>query len=195
MHVPLLPSLDQSDIYVSGDVNIHPQAVIAPGAVLQAAPEAKIVIGAGVCIGMGTVIQAHQGTVEVETGAILGAGVLLVDEVKIGSYACVGAATTVFRASVAAKAILPAGSVIGDSSRQVDLNSETEIADSQEQNQESPTPTPEKAQEPSPNSAADPPEQVSQQVVYGKVHVNSLLLKLFPNGRNLNQHPPPPDSS
>ena len=41
-----------TDIRISGDVDIHPTASLAPGVILQAAPNCRIVIRADVCIGM-----------------------------------------------------------------------------------------------------------------------------------------------
>ncbi|MBD2741761.1 hypothetical protein [Coleofasciculus sp. FACHB-1120] len=119
MHLPLLPPLSNSQVYVKGDVSIDEGAAIAPGAILQAAPDSKIIIAAGVCIGMGTILHAHEGTIEVETGAILGAGVLVVGKGKIGANACIGATTTIFNSSVESWQIVPPGSLLGDNTRQV----------------------------------------------------------------------------
>ena len=133
MDLPLLPIVDSSHVHVSGDVIIDPQAAIAPGTIIQAAPDSQIIIRAGACIGMGSIIQSYQGTIEIETGAVLGAGVLVIGQGQIGSHACVGAATTIFAASVQAKEIIPPGSVIGDPSRQVALESCSEVLNQDEQ--------------------------------------------------------------
>ncbi|MGK7916707.1 MAG: hypothetical protein AB4038_14375 [Prochloraceae cyanobacterium] len=119
MYLPPLQPVSNPDIYVSGNVTIHPSAAIAPGAILQAAPDSRIVIKEGVCIGMGTILNAYQGTIEIERGTILGAGVLIIGSAKIGSNSSIGAATTIFNASVKSRQIVPAGYLIGDSSRQV----------------------------------------------------------------------------
>ncbi|KAB8317144.1 transferase [Tolypothrix campylonemoides VB511288] len=117
MSVPSLrPSYD-FDSYISGEVIIHPSAVLAPGVILQAAPNSKIIIGSGVCVGMGSILQVHEGTLEVEAGANLGAGLLMVGQGKIGANACIGAATTIFNCSVEPGQVVAAGSVFGDSSR------------------------------------------------------------------------------
>ncbi|BAZ26110.1 hexapeptide repeat-containing transferase [Kalymmatonema gypsitolerans NIES-4073] len=119
MSVPSLrPSYD-FDSYISGEVIIHPSAVLAPGVILQAAPNSKIIIGSGVCVGMGSILQVHEGTLEVEAGANLGAGLLMVGQGKIGANACIGAATTIFNCSVEAGQVVAAGSVFGDSSRRL----------------------------------------------------------------------------
>jgi carbon dioxide concentrating mechanism protein CcmN len=107
------------DSYISGEVTIHPSAVLAPGVILQAAENSKIVIGPGVCIGMGAILQVHEGTLEVETGANLGAGFLMVGKGKIGANACIGSATTVFNYSVEPGQVVPPGSILGDTSRQI----------------------------------------------------------------------------
>ncbi|WP_353932370.1 transferase [Okeanomitos corallinicola TIOX110] len=120
MSVPLLRLSDKLDSYISGEVNIHPSAVIAPGVILQAAAKSKIIIGAGVCIGMGSILQVNEGILEIEAGANLGAGFLMVGQGKIGANACIGAATTVFNCSVAPEQVLASGSILGDSSRKID---------------------------------------------------------------------------
>ncbi|MFM5979271.1 MAG: transferase [Sphaerospermopsis kisseleviana] len=122
MSVPLLRLGNSFDSLMSGDVNIHETAVIAPGVILQAAANSKIIIGPGVCIGMGSILQVNEGILEIEVGANLGAGFLMVGQGKIGANACIGAATTVFNCSVAPEQVVPAGSILGDSSRQIDEN-------------------------------------------------------------------------
>ncbi len=119
MSVSLLRLGDRFDSHIDGDVIIHPSAVIAPGVILQAATNSKIVIGAGVCLGMGSILQVSEGILEIEAGANLGAGFLMVGEGKIGTNACIGAATTVFNSSVARGQVIPPGSILGDGSRQV----------------------------------------------------------------------------
>lgn len=94
------------------------------GVILIATPNSKIAIEAGVCIGMGAILQAHGGTINIKSGAILGAGVLVVGKATIGANACIGAATTIYNASIEPLQIVPAGSVIGDESR----NSEVGVA-------------------------------------------------------------------
>lgn len=119
MTVPPLPIVSHANAYISGNVTIDPSAVIAPGVILRADPAAQIVIQAGVCIGMGAVLHAYQGKIEVERGSNLGPGVLIVGQSQIGANTCVGAATTIFNASIASIQVIPAGSVIGDTSRRI----------------------------------------------------------------------------
>lgn len=116
---PPQPSLNK-DIRISGDVEIHPTASLASGVILQAAPDHKIIVGADACIGMGAIINAAQGSVEIGSGAILGAGVLIIGASKIGSNCCIGTSTTIFQSDVAAMAVVEPGSIIGDRSRQVE---------------------------------------------------------------------------
>lgn len=128
MPLPPLQPISTSHFYMSGDVTIHDGAAIAPGAILQADPDGQIIIKAGACIGMGVILHANQGTLQVETGAILGAGVLVVGKGKIGANACIGAATTIWNASIAPNQIVPSGSLVGDTTRQVSEPQETAIA-------------------------------------------------------------------
>ncbi len=118
MYLQPLQPVSNKDVYISGDVTIDPSAALAPGVILQAAPNSRIIIGAEVSIGMGTVINAHQGEIAIASGATLGAGVLIVGASEIGSNACIGTATTIFNNSVDSMAVIAPGSLIGDSSRQ-----------------------------------------------------------------------------
>ncbi|MEA5512983.1 transferase [Nodularia sp. UHCC 0506] len=120
MSVPPLHLSNNFDSYTSGEVIIHPSAALAPGVILQAAVNSKMIIGPGVCIGMGSILQVSEGTLEVEAGANLGAGFLMVGQGKIGANACVGSATTVFNCSIAPGTVIPPGSILGDTSRQLE---------------------------------------------------------------------------
>ncbi|MDZ7993432.1 MAG: transferase [Nostoc sp. EfeVER01] len=128
MSVPLLRLSNNFDNYISGEVTIHPSAVLAPGVILQAAVNSKIVIGPGVCIGMGAILQVHEGTLEVEAGANLGAGFLMIGKGKIGANACIGSATTVFNYSVEPGQVVPPGSILGDTSRQIEPTKQLETS-------------------------------------------------------------------
>jgi carbon dioxide concentrating mechanism protein CcmN len=117
MYLPPLQPVSNSDIRVCGDVTIHPTASIASGVILQAAPNSSIIIEAEVCIGMGAIINAYQGTIKIESGAILGSGVLIIGAGKIGTNACIGSATTIFNTSVSPLTVIVPGSIVGDTSR------------------------------------------------------------------------------
>jgi carbon dioxide concentrating mechanism protein CcmN len=120
MYLPVLPAVSTSEIYISGDVTIDDSAVIAPGVILQAAKGSKIVIGAGACVGMGAILKAYQGTIEVKENAVLGAGVLVIGQSKIESQVCVGTSTTIYNTSLDSGTIIPAGSVLGDPTRSLE---------------------------------------------------------------------------
>jgi carbon dioxide concentrating mechanism protein CcmN len=238
MYSPPLQPLCNPQSYVSGDVKIDPSAVIGPGVLLAAEPNSRIVIAAGVCIGMGTIIHAQEGSLEVETGAVLGAGVLVVGAGKIGANACVGSCTTLLYSSVESKQVISSGSLIGDRSRSTLDVIATEVGAIHESPvpHESPTP-PEVKSDPKPEPAVTPtpenhdlsveseplePEKTTDNArvsevtsepqpqpppqpqatqleveiptnasvqVYGQLHLNRLLLTLFPH----NQSFKPPD--
>lgn len=119
MYLPSVQPVNNLDVYINGDVEVDSQAVIASGVILQATSESKIVIKAGACLGMGTVINAYQGTVEIGPGAIIGAGVLIIGNCKIGANACIGTASTIINYSVQSMEVILPGSLLGDRSRQV----------------------------------------------------------------------------
>lgn len=112
--------------YVSGDVTIHAGAAIAPGVLLQADPGCRIVIRASVCIGLGSVIHAHDGAIEVGEGVIVGAGVLLVGSLIVGDRACVGSGTTVMNRSIESLSIVPPGSLLCEQGRSTAVEAPTE---------------------------------------------------------------------
>ncbi len=121
MSVPPLRLSDNFNSYISGEVIIHPSAVIAPGVILQAGQKGKIIISSGVCIGTGSILQVHEGTLEIGANANLGAGFLMVGPGKIGENACIGSATTIFNGLVAPGEVVPPGSILGENSREVIL--------------------------------------------------------------------------
>ncbi|MDY7014755.1 MAG: hypothetical protein SVX43_14360 [Cyanobacteriota bacterium] len=201
-----LQFVETPQVQTIGDVTIHPSAAIAPGTILRADPNSQIAIGAGVCLGMGVVIHAHGGQIAIEAGANLGPGVLVVGTGTIGANACIGSATTIFQASVQPMQVVPAGSVLGDTSRHPDETaSETPGSDLGDRNgrvqarEEDPwlEVPPEPSEEPKP-----PPPETSEDLeqkdtprppgnpVYGQVRVNQLLFTLFPHKGN-SENPPP----
>ncbi|MBP0027724.1 hypothetical protein [Roseofilum sp. Guam] len=111
---------------IDGEVSIDPSAVVAPGVALIANPESRIAIAAGACIGMGVVLHADGGTLRVEEGAILGAGVLVVGSGTIGARACIGPVSTVFNCSVESEQVVPPGSLLGDQGRSETENQQME---------------------------------------------------------------------
>ncbi|WP_448561311.1 hypothetical protein [Trichothermofontia sp.] len=130
MHLQPLRSPELAT-YLSGDVVIHRDAVIAPGVVMLADPGSRILIGAGVCIGLGAILHAHGGDLTIEAGVTLGAGVLVVGSGSIGANTCVGATTTVFNTSIACGQLIPPASLLGDTSRQIAGAAETPILEAE----------------------------------------------------------------
>ena len=215
MHLLRLPLSSNTHVYVEGDVSIDPSAAIASGVILRAATDSKIIIGAGVCIGIGSILHANQGILVVEAGANLGAGVLVVGKGKIGANACIGALTTIWNASIEPWQVVASSSLVGDNGRQVaevssasSTGREATVPDVTPENpsptaQESlngqvlstkaivsPDPTKEDSPSESTAEAATPEESLS---VYGQGNLNRLLKTLFPyNNQSLN--PPPEDS-
>jgi carbon dioxide concentrating mechanism protein CcmN len=182
-----------SEFYVNGDVLIHESAIVAPGAILKAAPDSRIIIGAGACVGMGTILNAYQGVISIGAGAILGTGVLIVGHGEIGANACIGSTTTIYNASIAAETIVPSGSLIGDTSRQLTIEVAAEeivrepslepepVTDEDPWQQEPPIP-----EEPSIEVELEiqPPASTASEPaapVVGKVYINQLL---FTHSRN-----------
>lgn len=181
------PSATNSDVYIFGEVTVAQSAVLAPGVILQAAPDSRIIIGAGVCVGMGTILKAYGGAIQIEDGAVLGAGVLMIGYGQIGSNACIGAATTIYNGSVDAKVMIPAGTMIGDVSRQTEVSvatvenqahstsSETELLDKGSS----------QPQEADNGHSADSSALEPATPVVGQVYVNKLLFTLFPHRNSL----------
>jgi carbon dioxide concentrating mechanism protein CcmN len=171
MRLPPLQLMSDTHFFVSGDVTIHPTAAIAPGVLLEADPDSQLIIQAGVCIGMGTTLHAQQGILEIDTGASLGSGVLMVGSGKIGANACIGSMATLFNASVEPEQIIAAGTLVGDTSRQwadlptvtasVEISASVTIAASS-------SPSPEPASSPQPK-------------VYGQESFKQLMTSLFPH--------------
>jgi carbon dioxide concentrating mechanism protein CcmN len=186
-------SIDTAHYFVSGNVTIQEGSAIAPGVLIQADPDSRIVIGAGVCIGLGSVIHAHGGAIEIGEGASIGAGVLLVGAMTIGAGACVGSASTILDSSVEAGGLVLSGSLVGDRSRpQAKVTDTQPISKPPAVTADPWTDEPsieEKLPEEKPPEKEPPDEQVAEVNVYGQTYVNSLLVRLFPQ-RNLNNPPP-----
>ena len=211
MSLPPLHPPANPEVYVRGDVTIHPSAAIAPGVIIQAEANSRITINAGVCIGMGSVLHAYQGSLEIQEGVNLGAGVLVIGEVTIGANACIGSSATLFNCSVGSGQLIPSGSLCGDSSRQVaieangsgasaspttepTLNHSEPVATpattstANEATVPSETTSPSQPQANQDTSALVPksPEAAPAQV-YGQAYINRLLGTLLPHRQALNQ--------
>ena len=213
MYLPPPQPILNKDIRVSGEVEIHPTASLAPGVILQAAPNGRIVIGADVCIGMGAIINAGEETIEIGDGAILGSGVLIVGKCKIGNNSCIGTSTTIFQGDIAAMATIAPGSIVGDTSRQVGLDNSDRAAEpsahraetksvkshfngnSASTNTAKNAPQPNVTQNEHRDSASIPLEttvefsaQKSKNPVVGQLYINELLVTLFPHKKTLNSN-------
>ncbi len=198
LSLPPLQLPVSAQAYIRGEVTIHPTAAIAPGVLLQAESDSQILIGAGVCIGMGAVLHAYGGKLEIEEGASLGAGVLLVGQGRIGAGACVGASTTVFNFSIQRGAIIPPGSLIGDTSRQLAAAPSTSGTVATEPSASTPqtlanAATQAPAQETAPtadNPVTSEAQPKSNSQIYGQAYVSELLVTLLPHRQPLNQSQP-----
>jgi carbonic anhydrase/acetyltransferase-like protein (isoleucine patch superfamily) len=129
-HLPPLEPIGNFRSYVCGDVMIDETAAIAAGVLIQADQGSRIIIAAGVCIGMGTVIHAQNGVLEIGAGANLGAGVLVYGNSKIGEGACIGASSSIVRAVISKGQIVPPCSLINgleDVEKLVQEEEKTEI--------------------------------------------------------------------
>lgn len=153
--------------WIGGEVIIDPTVAIAHGVLIQAEPNCRVVIGAGVCIGMGAVVHAVGGDIVIGSGANLGAGVLVYGSLQIGSNACIGSATSLVNCSVPAGEIVVAGSLICQ-------NTAPQITD---------TPQPSEPVSASANSSEPKPEEKSKADdplrVHARMHLQQFLSKIF----------------
>jgi carbon dioxide concentrating mechanism protein CcmN len=209
MYLSPLQLSSNSQILMSGDVVVNEGAAIAPGVILQAEPGSRISIAAGACIGLGVILHAREGTLEIGAGVILGAGVLVVGAGTIGTSACIGAGTTLINPCIDPMQIMPAGSLIGDTSRQASAEATAAAPTAAPTSPETPEATtppvdrpiepPSPAQTPpqtAPETAAEPPESTAAEppqpgetptILYGQAHINRLLGTLFPHRQAFNR--------
>lgn len=211
MHLPPLPLSSHTHVYVQGDVSIDPSAAISSGVILRADPDSQIIIAAGVCIGSGSIIHAHQGTLEVEAGANLGAGVLVVGKGKIGRNACIGPLTTIWNASVEPWQVVPAASLLGDRGREVaglsapvttsdrantsDVSSASpRVVDEDTFNRQVPdqpatTPSAKVEEESAPEPKTESSTSEAETRIYGQGSLDRILKTLFPYNQAVNRPP------
>ncbi len=182
--MPLQPLQPPRDAYIhaSGNVTIDESAQIAPGVLLQADTGSQIVIAAGVCIGMGTILHAQQGILAVEAGAILGAGVLFIGRGKIGANACVGSVVTILNSSIGPGQVVPPGSLIGEAVP-AELNGASGSV-------EASAPSTQRAEAETPVPPAEPSAPAAGRVVepvYGQAQLSQLRLRLFSHRQSFSQ--------
>ncbi|PZV12740.1 MAG: carbon dioxide concentrating mechanism protein [Leptolyngbya sp.] len=180
-----LQPISISHYYLSGDVTIQEGVAIAPGVLIQADPNSCVIIKTGACIGIGAILHASNGVLEIGEGANIGAEVLLVGQVSIGRNACIGAASTILNSSVASGILIPSGSVVGDLSRPPDELQATETvfyppAESAPSTEPS-SPKPDPTQSPQSTLVNNSDPSAQSLNVYGQVYVNQLLVKMFPH--------------
>ena len=209
MYLSPLPLSSNSQILMSGDVVVNEGAAIAPGVILQAEPGSRISIAAGACIGMGVILHAREGTLEIGAGVILGAGVLVVGAGTIGTSACIGAGTTLIDPCIDQMQIMPAGSLIGDTSRQASAEATAAAPTAAPKSPETPEATtppvappieppapPQTPPQTAPETATDAPESTAAEppqpgeiptILYGQAHINRLLGTLFPHRQAFNR--------
>lgn len=197
MSLPLLrlQPISTPHYHISGDVVIAEGAAIAPGVLLQAEPESRIIIKTGACIGVGAILHADRGTVEIGEGANIGAEVLLVGHVKVGDHACIGAATTILNSSIEFGQVVPPGSLIGDTSRMVEALPLTDAVIVSDSNPASPANNG-AAVAPMATDAlalvAPQPAAGTGVNIYGQMYVNNMFVKLFPTSKPATAEPTNP---
>ncbi|AFZ46210.1 carbon dioxide concentrating mechanism protein [Cyanobacterium stanieri PCC 7202] len=137
MSLPILQPSTSKNIQIRGDVTIDDSAVIADGVIINAPEGAKIIIRSGVCLGMGSIITAFpEATIEIKANAILGAGCLIFGQCTIGNQVSIGSAVTIYNVDIEPLSVIPSGTVMGDRSRTVTIESETIPEASSEETQE-----------------------------------------------------------
>ena len=199
-YLPPLEPIGDFRSYVCGDVVIDPTAAIASGVLIQADQGSRITIAASVCIGMGTVIHAQDGLLEIGIGAALGAGVLVYGTSKIGENCCIGASSSIVRAVIAKGAIVPPCSLIVGQAEQDISPAEESVTESVAECivERSPTEVPveisaETIIETSSESLASSMIQIesdtstlvnansAQAKAYGQSQINRYIKRIFPN--------------
>lgn len=175
---PLHPALGQA--LLSGNVTVHPGAVVACGAILRTDAHSQLIVEAGVCIGMGSVIHARNGNLILEAGASLGAGSLIFGHGKIGSNACIGSLTTILNPEIAPEQIIPPGILMGDASRH------TVGGSTAYQHIQAPAVQPQLPESNgTPSLELSIPQEPEKPIIVGQAYVNRLRMSLFPHTAQL----------
>ena len=182
MHLPRSPLISDDHLYISGTVTLDASAAIAPNVMLQADPGCHLIIAAGVSIGSGCVLHAHNGTLEIDTGATLGSGVLILGSGKIGSNACIGSRATLIDSSIEPEYTVPPGAIIGDRSRQETSTlppnavSPSVVAQTPPQSPAAPAET---------NGALPAGENGKAKPVHGQLYLERMMVMMFPHQHKL----------
>ena len=162
-------------VHLDGNVSIDPTAAIAPGVLLQAEADSRITIGAGVCIGAGTIVHAAGGNIDIAAGVCIGRGVLIVGHGSIDRNACIGAGTTVFNPQIESGDVIPTHSILGDRSR-----GEVSVVETSD------LPTP-----PEDIPIADPPDLWDTSDAWNTSTVNTPIMADPPFENTFKSEPPP----
>lgn len=176
--------ISDDHLYISGNVSLDASAAIAPNVMLQADPGCQLIIAAGVSIGSGCVLHAHSGTLEIDAGATLGSGVLILGSSKIGSNACIGSRATLINSSIEPEYTVPPGAIIGDRSRQ-DASTQPQNS-TQSQNGATPSVAAKIPSTPTQTNGAAPVEQNGKaKQVHGQVYLERMMVMMFPHQHKL----------
>lgn len=124
MSLPILQPSTIDTTQIRGDVTIDRSVMIASGVILNATAGHKILVASGVCLGMGSIITAYDGDIEIKENTILGSGSLIFGSCVIGAQVSLGASVTIFNTSIEPLTVIPAGTIMGDRSRKVELKEE-----------------------------------------------------------------------
>jgi carbon dioxide concentrating mechanism protein CcmN len=195
----------------AGHIAIDPSAIVAPGVVLLAEGTNRIAIGAGVCIGAGSIVRATGGNLTIGAGVCIGREVVIIGTGSIARDACIGAGTTTIDPQIEEGAVVPPHSLLGDRSRgEVEVVAEEEIPDSLTEDvwgtrnkvgttahphyykvkttPEPPPPIPENYPEPVRSTVTVPTttaiEHTSTSYVSGRTQFDRLKRALFPHSGN-----------
>ncbi|NJR38382.1 MAG: carbon dioxide concentrating mechanism protein [Leptolyngbyaceae cyanobacterium CSU_1_4] len=180
MHLPRSPLISDDHLYISGTVTLDASAAIAPNVMLQADPGCHLIIAAEVSIGSGCVLHAHNGTLEIETGATLGSGVLILGGGKIGANACIGSRATLINSSIEPEYTVPPGAIIGDRSRQETLVEPQSSTDPLSVAAESPASAPTET-----DGAVSTAKNGKAKQVHGQVYLERMMVMMFPHQQKL----------
>jgi carbon dioxide concentrating mechanism protein CcmN len=196
MHQSPLQPISTSPACVSGDVTIDPSAAIAIGVLIQADPNSKIVIAAGVCIGMGSVIHARNGVLNIGAGANLGAGVLVLGQCHIAENTCIGSLSSILNSSTTPGQVIPPNTLLdGISNQEIEppvLSVKSEVTTSSPTSQEAPnesvvsTSTTQVIAEVITEVKSNDSTSQTTATTHGQEQLNRLMGKLFPHRQPLN---------
>jgi carbon dioxide concentrating mechanism protein CcmN len=166
-------------VHLDGNVSIDPTAAIAPGVLLQAEENSRITIGAGVCIGAGTIVHAAGGNIDIGAGVCIGRGVLILGSGSIDRNVCIGAGSTVMNPQIEEGDVIPTHSILGDTSR-----GEVSVVETPE--------LPTSAADPAPGDSPTPPDIWDTSDAWDTSTVKTPTVEPPPSVESTYQPEPPP---